>query len=117
MSEINSTKSLEAILKPNPITLGQMALLDYFQCRCAIGDFDSMIDNAFACWILEHKPQDIIGTTRQDLLIKVLEWMDSLTHEEFFDKVEKMSEGLKAYYDALPKAEESQKKTISEQMA
>lgn len=119
MSELNPQKSLEAILKPNPIKLGQMALLDFFQCRCAIGDFSSMIDNGFACWILEHNSVDIASKnkSRQELLLEALDWMDGLTQDEFFDKVEKMCDGIKAYYDALPKAEESQKKTINEAMA
>lgn len=119
MSEINSKKSLEAIIKPNPIKLGQLALLDFFECRCAIGDFSSMIDNGFACWILEHNSVDIASKnkSRQELLLEALDWMDGLSQDDFFDKVEKMSEGIKAYYDALPKAEESQKKTANEPMA
>lgn len=110
MSELNPQKSIDVLLNPNPLKLGQILILDKFDCPCTKGDFKSMLENGFACWLLKQERKEVLTKTRAEALAEATEWLDTLSKQELFEEVEKLVDGIGAFYDILPKADESQKK-------
>lgn len=110
MSEINPQKSIDVLLNPNPLKLGQFLILDKFECPCIVGKFDDMLENGFACWLLKQERKEILAKTRAEALAEATEWIDTLSKQELFKEIEVLVDGIVAFYDTLPKADESEKK-------
>jgi hypothetical protein len=110
MSELNPQKSIDVLLNPNPLKLGEFLILDKFECPCIEGNFSSMLENGFACWLLKQERKELFAKSRIEALAEATEWIDTLSKQELFKEVEKLVEGIGAFYDTLPKADESQKK-------
>lgn len=115
MSELNPTKSIDALLDPAPLKLGQLLILDKFACPCTTGNFADMLENGFACWLLKQERKEVLALDRVEALAKASEWIDTLTKQELFKEVEALIDSIGAFYDTLPKADESQKKTTTEE--
>lgn len=116
MSELNPDKSIDALLSPAPLKLGQILILDKFACPCTMGKFDDMLENGFACWLLKQERKEILALDRAEALAKASEWIDTLTKQELFKEVEALIDSIGAFYDTLPKADESQKKTATNEV-
>lgn len=111
MSELNPTKSIDVLLNPNQLKLGQYLILDKFECPCILGNFASMLENGFACWLLKQDRKEMLAKSRIEALAEATIWIDSLTKEELFKEVENLVDSIVAFYDTLPKSDEAQKKT------
>ena len=111
MSELNPQKSIDVLLNPNQLKLGQYLILDKYKSPCILGDFSSMLENGFACWLLKQDRKEVLAKSRIEAFAEATIWIDSLSKQELFKEVEKLVDSIVAFYDTLPKADEAQKKT------
>lgn len=116
MSELNPTKSIDALLTPAPLKLGELLILEKFEVPAVHGDFSSMLENGFACWLLKQDRKHILTLNRTEALAEATIWLDSITKLELIKEVDQLVDAICLYYETLPKQEESQKKTTNEPM-
>lgn len=116
MSELNSKNSIDALLSPHPLKLGEILILDKYDSPCTSGDFNDMLENGFACWILKQKRDELFKLSRSEALAKASEWIDTLNKSELIAEIRQLVDGVAAFYKTLPKSDETQKKTTNEAM-
>ena len=96
-------KALKALASPNPLTLGQVALLALYDCPILNGDYQDLNATAFALWLLSMPlEQAVVEAHYPD---KAILWADKLGTEAFNKRVVEVLLAIGDFFNMLPKAE------------
>lgn len=105
-------KALAALADPDPLTLGQVALLDLYKCPILDGDIEDLNATAFALWLLSMPLEQAVAEAH--FPEKAVVWADEIGVDGFNDRLVKALNAIGKFYGMLPKAEsgeDAQKKT------
>lgn len=105
-------KALEALAAPDPLTLGQVALLDLYKCPILDGVIDNVNETAFALWLLSMPLERAVAEAH--FPEKAIVWAGEIGVDGYNDRLVKALNALSRFYGMLPKpesGEDAQKKT------
>lgn len=111
----DSATALEALIEPHPLTLGQLALLERAEAPILRGDVSDLATTAKALYILTHPAKEVI-TSWQSVDSASLEWLDTLSIEEYRKALSEALDSIKAFYELLPPPTEASKKKVDQEM-
>ena len=96
-------KALEALCLPDPLTLGQVALLDLYKLPILDGKIDDLNATAFALWLLSMPLEQAVAEAH--FPEKAIIWAEKIGVEEYEDRLVKALNAIARFYGMLPKAE------------
>lgn len=105
----NEQKGLDALINPAPITIGHLARLERIKSPLLTGNFKNMNDCIKAVYITEL-PASEVAKHIETIDTDALEFADTLTHDQYKEKVTKLLDSLFAWWDMLPRPDEESKK-------
>ena len=105
---LNPPQALDGLTDPNPITLGQLALLEKIGSPfLKDAGIPLLLDLIPSLFILSLPAAEAVKHL-DSLLPDALEWADSLAPDEIGTRAKTAQKAVNAYFDALPKATEDE---------
>lgn len=105
---INPPQALDGLTDPNPITLGQLALLEKIKSpllgEAAVPLLLDLIPSLYLLSLPAAEGVKHLGS----LLPDALQWADALPPGEIAEHAKRAQAAVNAYFDALPKATEDE---------
>lgn len=105
-------EALEALAAPDPLTLGQVALLDLYKCPILDGKIDDLNATAYALWLLSMPLEQAVAEAH--FPDKAIVWAEKVGVDEYNARLVAALRAIGRFYGMLPKAEtgeDAQKKT------
>lgn len=96
-------KALEALAAPDPLTLGQVALLDLYKLPILDGKIDDLNATAFALWLLSMPLEQAVAEAH--FPERAIIWAEKIGVEEYNDRLVKALNAIARFHGMLPKAE------------
>lgn len=96
-------KALEAMVAPAPLTLGQVALLDLYNCPILEGNIDDVNATAFALWLLDMPLEQAV--VEAHFPEKAIVWADGVGVDGYNARLVKALNAISSFYGMLPKQE------------
>lgn len=97
-------KALEALCAPDPLTLGQVALLNLYKLPILVGKIDDLNATAFALWLLSMPLEQAVAEAH--FPDRAIIWAEKIGVEEYNDRLVKALNAIGSFFGMLPKAEE-----------
>lgn len=107
----NPRKALEALVDPAPLTLGQIALLDYLKLPILDGKIDDVNETLKALWLLSMPLADAVEFA-SDMRGAIL-WAETIGTDEYNRRLVEALDGIAAFFGMLPRDEADVKKKTS----
>lgn len=100
----NPQKAVDAILKPAPLSLSKLALLEKIQSPILRADARSLHDNLIAIWIFKTPIAECVKNLdkRQEL---ALEMSEKMSGEEYGIALAELLDAVGDFFDMMPRAE------------
>lgn len=95
--------ALEAMVAPAPLTLGQVALLDLYNCPILDGKIDDVNATAFALWLLDMPLEQAVAAAH--FPERAIVWAGEIGVDGYNDRLVKALNAIARFYRMLPKAE------------
>ena len=95
--------ALEAMVAPAPLTLGQVALLDLYNCPILEGKIDDVNATAFALWLLDMPLEKAVAAAH--FPERAIVWAGEVGVDGYNDRLVKALDAIARFYGMLPKAE------------
>jgi hypothetical protein len=95
--------ALEAMVAPEPLTLGQVALLDLYKLPILEGKIDDVNATAFALWLLDMPLEQAVAEAH--FPEKAIVWAAEVGVDGYNARLVKALDGIRRFYGMLPKAE------------
>ena len=96
-------KALEALAAPDPLTLGQVALLDLYKLPILKGNIDDLSATVFAVWLLSMPLEQAVAEAH--FPEKAFVWAEAIGVGEYNDRLVKALNAIARFHGMLPKAE------------
>ena len=96
-------KALEALAAPDPLTLGQVALLDLYKLPILGGNIDDLNATVFAVWLLSMPLEQAVAEAH--FPDRAIVWAEKIGVEEYNDRLVKALNAIARFNGMLPKAE------------
>lgn len=96
-------KALEALAAPDPLTLGQVALLDLYKLPILDGKIDDLNATAFALWLLSMPLEQAVAEAH--FPERAIIWAEKIGVDEYNDRLVKALNAIARFHGMLPKAE------------
>lgn len=100
----NPVESIDALLSPSPLTLGQIALLERIDSPLLRGDVSSISKCAEALWLLSL-PRDEAASRWQEAPVQGVLWLDATPLQAYRKRLAEVLDGITAFYRMLPAQE------------
>ena len=104
MTMENPVESIDALIDPSPLTLGQIALLERIDSPLLRGDVGSMSRCAEAMWLLSL-PREEAARRWKEAPVQGILWPDAPTLQEYRKRLAEVLDGITAFYRMLPAQE------------
>jgi len=112
----NPADGLDALIAPDPLTLGRVALLERADSAVLRGDIDSLTETLAALWLARAPIEEAAsGWPRRYELSAI--WGDKLSPADYRRELHRLLLALSAFRRILPRATEDQKKTDGSETA
>lgn len=115
MNEIPQ-KAADALATPAPLTLGQFALLRKLSSPLLDGDASDLAACGAALWLLSL-PRAEAARRFAEAPAQGLAYLDSLSPAAYREALKALFDAISAFYDMLPRPEESDAKKNASEMA
>lgn len=102
---------VDAIARPNPLTLGKLAVLEKIQSPLLRGDVSKLTENLKAIWVYD-KPIEEVAKHFGDADEQALIYAESISPEQYEEKVCAIIEGIGRFFGMLPPPDESKKASV-----
>lgn len=105
----NTPETIDAILKPSPLTLGKVALLEKIDSPLLRSDITSMAENLKAIYCVKKPTAEVVKDLSR-LTEVSLAYGDEIGFEGYKKELAEVIDSLAAFYEMLPRPD-SEKKT------
>lgn len=112
MAQTHEQKGLDALIAPQPLTIGKLARLERIGSPLLRGEFERMTDCVAALYVLSLPANEVlkhIDTLEADALA----YAETLTHEQYRKDLTDLLDGLFAWWEMLPRPDEDSKKNAT----
>lgn len=110
----NPQPILEAVVAPDPLTVGQIALLERVKSHVLYRDISNHADNVKTVYALEIDRAEAMRRWNDgDFEAEAFDWADKLGWQAYSEKLAKVVSGVVGFWKMMPKGEEK-KKAMSE---
>ena len=96
-------EALEALCTPDPLTLGQVALLDLYKLPILDGKIDDLNKTAFALWLLSMPLEQAVSEAH--FPEKAIVWAEKIGVDEYNDRLVAALNAIARFYGMLPKSD------------
>lgn len=100
----NPVESIDALLAPSPLTLGQIALLERIDSPLLRGDVSSISKCAEALWLLSL-PLEEAASRWKEVPVQGVLWLDATPLQAYRKRLAEVLDGITAFYRMLPAQE------------
>lgn len=97
-------KAVDAISKPSPLTLSQLALFEKIDAPILRADISNLRENLIAIWIYRN-PVSLVARKIEEREVLALEMSEKMTGEEYGVAIVEVLEAVTAFYEMMPKKE------------
>lgn len=112
----NPADGLDALVAPDPLTLGRVALLERADAPILRMDVDSLTDTLAALWLVRAPVEEAAREWPRRYELSAV-WGDKLSPEDYRRELYSLLRALAAFRRLLPRATEEQKKTPGSETA
>ena len=102
---------VNAIARPNQLTLGKLAVFEKIQTPLLRGNISKLTENIKAIWIYD-KPIEEVSKHFDDMDEQALIYADTITPEQYEDKLCAIIEGIASFFGMMPPPDESKKASV-----
>jgi hypothetical protein len=96
-------KALEALAAPDPLTLGQVALLTLYKLPILEGKIDDLNATVFAVWLLSMPLEQAVAEAH--FPDRAIVWAEKIGVDEYNYRLVKALNAIARFHGMLPKAE------------
>lgn len=96
-------KALEALAAPDPLTLGQVALLTLYKLPIIEGKIDDLNATVFAVWLLSMPLEQAVAEAH--FPDRAIVWAEKIGVDEYNYRLVKALNAIARFHGMLPKAE------------
>lgn len=112
----NPADGLDALLDPDPLTLGRVALLERADAPILRADVDSLTETLAAIWLVRAPVEEAAREWPRRYELSAV-WGDKLAPADYRRELHGLLRALAAFRRLLPRATEEQKKTPGSETA
>lgn len=112
----NPEDGLDALVAPDPLTLGRVALLERADSAVLRGDIDSLTETLAALWLARAPIEEAASEWPRRYELSAV-WGDKLSPAAYRRELHQLLQALSAFKRILPRATEDQKKTDGSETA